>query len=235
MFTTAHSPGTPVDKELTRGTLARMLHKQGRGEEWLDYGGQAGANYSSIKDVVRNAADTGHMYHGTMAGPNSMLAGLIREGTFNPKPDAMKVNVYEMASGVPETGFQTSVAVPDSHFSRGTGRPDVMPGLKTRDTNMKTNEGAPFTKWFREEVAEPLGIEAVPAQGRMWGALSKITGVKTAIGKTKLEILVDNILRRAKETGKKPEEILRGVIRGTEFAANPAQAAPLSLAGTQER
>jgi hypothetical protein len=212
-----------------------MLHKQGRGEEWLDYGGQPGADYSSIKNIVRNSADAGHMYHGNMAGPSSMLAGLIREGEFRPKPEAMKVNVYEMASGVPETGFQTSIAVPDSHYSRGTGRPDVMPGLATRDANMRTNEGAPFTKWFRDKVAEPLGIESVPAQGRMWGALSKITGVKTAIGKTKLEILVDNILRRATETGKKPEDILRGVVRGTEFAANPREAIALSLLAAQQR
>jgi hypothetical protein len=228
MFTASHSPGTPVDKEITRGTLARMLYKQGRGEEWIDYGNEPRAPHSTIRKDVGDV-DAGHMYHRTLAGNTSMVGNLIRTGEMVPSAEAMKVNVYDQALGVPETGFQTSVAVPDSHFSRGAGRADVMPGLKTRAANMKTNEGAPFTKWFREKVAEPLGIESVPAQGRMWGALSNITGVKTAVGKTKLELLVDNILRRSKETGKSPEEVLRGVIRGEEFAANPSSAAPFGL------
>lgn len=55
--------------------------------------------------------------------------------------------------------------------------------------------------WWRERIAAGQGIEAVPAQARMWARWAQRTGVDTAVGAPKLELIAEHIKRRAHELG----------------------------------
>lgn len=68
--------------------------------------------------------------------------------------------------------------------------------------------------WFRDRVAAPSGLEAVPAQALMWGAFSPQTGVKSAIGAPKLEILSTQIGKLATRLGISPEHARDLVVAG---------------------
>jgi hypothetical protein len=73
-------------------------------------------------------------------------------------------------------------------------------------------------KWWREEVADQVGIEAVPAQARAWGLFAPQTGVETKIGAPKLELIADAVAMTAKRLNITPEEALERVIRGETYA-----------------
>jgi hypothetical protein len=55
--------------------------------------------------------------------------------------------------------------------------------------------------------------------------------VKTDIGAPKLELLARRIMERAQKLGIDPATLRDEVLMGRNYAVNPAQAAPLSLAG----
>ena len=73
--------------------------------------------------------------------------------------------------------------------------------------------------WYRENVAKPLDIEAVPAQGRQWCIYGPQTGVKTKIGAPKLEIFAQRIWDRAQQLGIDPKRLRDDVLRGNNRAA----------------
>ena len=213
------SPGSGVISELNRGTAANWLSTQGRFDDFVKHGGtkvsQRGSDFP-----VDMAAVTPHPYHPTAhALPMSKY---LEGGVVDMK--SAKVPTYIKASGVPETGFQTNWPVGDAHFSRIVGMPDVR-GTKT----MKGEEIAPgaaasvpemlrFSPHFRENIAAPMGLEAVPAQGVMWGAGSGATGVTSPIGAGKLELMAGQIGKMARRMGVSPIQARDMLIRGEGHA-----------------
>jgi len=158
----------------------------------------------------------GHPYHKTsQARP---MENFLRAGQVDMK--SAKVPSYVLASGVPETGFQTAWPVGDAHFSRLIGLADVRPSQFRKGVEVLPNASATVPEmvdiapWFRREIALPTGHEGVPAQAIVWGAGSGATGVTSPIGATKLELLSGQIAEAAKRLGVSPEEARDLVLRG---------------------
>jgi hypothetical protein len=235
-FTGMASPGSNVMTEINRGTAANYLHNAGRFDDFVTFGGikETGrrglrpAFPEDMKDVLS------HPYHKTAhSNPMSKYAqsGAVDMGS-------AKVPLYIQASGVPETGFQTRYPVGDAHFTRALGVPDVR-AAQTDDvikSSMKSPLYTPIGSWFRDSVAAPLGLEAVPAQARMWGTFATKTGVDTPVGAPKLELIARRITDRANKLGVRPEQLRDEVLMGKNYAVNPAELAPFGLMwGQQDR
>ena len=210
------SPGSPVDVEIARGVPANTLANQGMFGKWFRYAGvpekSRGADFP---DDMRGVP--GHMYHRTSHGlPMAKFLANNDEADMG----SPKVPLYIGASGVPRLGFQTDWAVPDTHIAAGSGLVDARQ-LGTRmgvpivqKGSMSLEETHTFDPWFRESVAAPLGIEAVPAQARTWTTLGPATGVKSDLGMTKLELVSRYITQRARDLGVDPEWLRDRMIMG---------------------
>ena len=228
------SPGSEVLTELNRGTAANWLAKQGRFEDFKKFGGLAefrrGADFPQDMRAI-----IGHPYHSTaQAGPMGKYVetGLLDMGS-------AKVPSYIHASGVPQTGFQTKWPVGDAHWSRIVGLPDVRGATTSKGVPTIPNASASVPEmtalgpWWANEVAAPMGIEAVPAQGIVWGAGSGATGVTSPIGAPKLELLSQQIMKASKRMNVSPETARDMIIRGRAQAGtiDPNLAAAIAAAG----
>lgn len=212
------SPASDVMTEIPRGTAAYSLHTQGRFPEFVKYAGMPeGKRKRSFPKDIRNVP--GHAYHKTaQAGP---MAKYLDLGEMTMKTP--KVPLYIQASSVPEVGFQTETPVGDAHWSRGVGLADTrnwktvkgkqaIPGASVTNPEM-----AALKPWWKE-IAEQLGLESVPAQGRAWGTFAPQTGVDTPIGAGKLELLARNIMYTAHRLGVSPETARDMVLTGKTYA-----------------
>lgn len=209
------SPGSDVGTEIARGTSANWLHNEGRFQDFIKYGGglEGGESHSRPVDM---ADLPGHVYHRTaQAIP---MQQYLDSGSLQMK--SPKVPMYIQASGVPETGFQTETPVGDAHWARGVGLADtrgtrtskgveIVPGSSVSTPEMQT-----LAPWWRHRIAGAAGLESVPAQALAWGAFSPYTGVKSAIGAPKLEILSTQIGKLAKRLGISPETARDLVVSG---------------------
>jgi len=220
------SAGSNVPTEINRGTAAHMGVMQGNYPEFKKYAGVAESKRGSdYPDWLRDVK--GHAYHGVQADPVTRWLAAGEHGYAN---DTVKIPLYIQASGVPQTGFQTRLPVPDAHFTRAAGMPDVRKNQNFNDY-MGGSEYRPFGSWYRENVAKPLGIEAVPAQARMWGTYAPQTGVDTKIGAGKLELIAQNIWERAKKLGIDPKVLRDQVLRGKNHATWLAPGAGVATMG----
>ena len=212
------SPGSDVGTEVARGTAAHWLDTQGRFQDFLKYGGgkEAATGAQAAGTPADMAQVPGHAYHRTAQG--GPMADYLRTGSIQMK--SPKVPPYIQASGVPETGFQTDLPVGDAHFARGIGLPDTRGALtafgepKVPAASVSTPEMQTLAPWWKNRVAGPAGLESVPAQALMWGAYSPATGVQSAIGAPKLEILSTQIGKLAQRLGVSPESARDLVIQG---------------------
>jgi hypothetical protein len=201
-------------KEINRGTVARMMAERGKFPEFMQYGGMPvaarGADFpAEMAGVIP------HLRHApTHTDP---VARYLATGKHGYGDDTVKIPLYTQASGVPETGFQTRFAVPDAHFTRASGMSDVRKNAGPGDY-MGGSEYRTFSPWFRENVAKPSGLEAVPTQAIMWGAYGPQTGVKTLIGAPKLELFSQRIAERAQQLGIDPKKLRDDVLMGKEHA-----------------
>jgi len=221
-FTGMASPGSEVPTEIRRGSAANWLNEQGRFKDFEKYGGTWNAADIGRPEDMRNIP--GHAYHST-AHVNAMRP---YAETGEIKMTKAKVPVYIDAGGVPETGYRWDTPVGDAHWSRAIGLPDTR---TVSDFNRKGQPsglvGQSVTKselgtlapWWREQVAEPLGLLSVPAQARAWGVFAPQTGVETAIGAPKLELWSEQIMRRAKELGMQPETVRDLILMGKQHAS----------------
>ena len=202
------SPGSEVPTEINRGMAAYYLHHQNRFEDFMRHAGKAenkrGSDFpADIRDVM------GHPYHSTsQAGPMQryLQSGSIEMGT-------PKVPTYIPASGVPQTGFQTTLPVPDAHFTRIIGMADTRKNMEP-GASMKMPEYQQIAPWWRNKIARQVGLQSVPAQARIWGAGSGATGVSSPIGAPKLEMFADYIASRARRHGISHEEALDKILGG---------------------
>ena len=228
-FTSMASPASDVITEMNRGTTANYLNRRGRFGDFEAHsttpvgkrGGDFPADISGLKP---------HPYGGTAHSQpmrKYVDGGLLDSGFLNVQTS--KVPTYHMASGVPETGFQTNVPVGDAHFARAIGLPDVrnMLTLKGRPVIPQANATMPeistLTPWWQQRVVGPLGIESVPGQARAWGLFSPQSGVDTPIGAPKLELLAAEIERLALQSGVDPAQLRDAILLGEAgLGNNPA-------------
>jgi hypothetical protein len=224
------SPGSDVLTEIQRGTLAHSLEQQGRFSDFFKYGGQGvgpnaknprGADFPSDMQYLNS-----HPYHSTsQALPMQQYLdrGRVLQSE-NPK-----VPLYVQASGVPETGFQTSAPVGDAHFSRGVGLADTRKGPTDVGASFSRPEYETLQPWWQKDVAGAVGLESVPAQARLWTALGPQTGVESALGAGKLELLSRQIMVAAKRLGVTPEKARDLILSGKAGAGALAGGAALPL------
>jgi len=214
MSMTPFSAGSSVPMEINRGTAANMMRMRGEYPTFQEWGGLAGNKRGpDYPEILRDVK--GMMGHGGQATP---VARYMATGQHGYGKDSVKINLYSGASGVPETGFQTRWAVPDAHFTRAVGVPDARKIPDGYNEYMGGTEYRPIGPWYREAVAEPLGIEAVPAQALMWGTYGPQTGVKTKIGAGKLELISKSIWDRAEKLGIDPKKLRDDVLSGKAHA-----------------
>lgn len=205
------SPGSEVTTEIQRGTAAHHMVSEGRFEDFLKHAGTPREFRKGPKDLQHVEA---HPYHRTaQAEP---MQKYLESGSI--QSDNVKVPAYVHASGTPETGFQTSGPVGDAHFARGTGLSDTRKGPTDVAGSISRPEYQTLQPWWRDEVAGPLGLESVPAQARMWTALGPRTGVNSALGQGKLELLTQQIMKAAKRLGVSPETARDLILSGKASA-----------------
>jgi hypothetical protein len=204
------SPGSDVETEIARGTGAHWLEQQGRFPDFVRYAGvpaeERGAGFPEDLRYL-----PGHVYHSTsQAGPmERYLAAGRTMVSKNPK-----VPLYVGASGVPETGFQTRGPVGDAHWSRGVGLADTRKGPSDVQASFSTPEYQTAQPWWEKDIARAAGLESVPAQARLWTVLGPQTGVESALGAPKLEILSTKIMKAADRLGISPEAARDLVLSG---------------------
>jgi len=211
---TPFSASSNVLAEINRGTGARYAHERGRLGEFAELTGmpveKRPANFpADLVDVMP------HLRHGEHIKPVQRWAETGKHGY---DKNTVKIPLYTQASGVPETGFQTSWAVPDAHFARAVGMGDTRTNA-TPGNFMAGPEYRTMSPWFRENVAQRMGIESVPSQALTWGAYAPQTGVKTPIGAGKLELISQRMWERAKQLGVDPHTLRDKVLLGDEYSA----------------
>jgi hypothetical protein len=199
------SPNMAVSPEIRRGTAANMMWEQGNFDVWKERGGlpQAARGVPELDSVPGRIGGKG------IAERQERLIQLVNDGLVTPDLlDLMghKTGPYSHASGVPETGFQTDLFVGDAHKVRSLGLADTRPASASKDVeaSITKSELQSLAPWHRE-LFERLGIEAVPAQAIEWNLFGPQTGVKTALGAGKLEIMSGEIGKAAKRLGVSPE------------------------------
>lgn len=225
-MTGAASASSEVLDELQRGGAAHWLSNQGRWDDFVKYGGLAKdkRTMADFPEDMRYMA--GHLAHKTShADP---MESYLRSGIH--ESDRPKIVPYVLASGVPQTGFQTRFPVGDAHFSRILGLADLREGRTTANASWSRPEYNSLTPWFRENVARQVGLEAVPGQARLWGAGAPQTGVTSPIGAPKLELLTQQILVAAKRLGLSPEKARDMILKGEIGAGAVAGTAGLGTA-----
>ncbi len=224
-FTSMASPGSDVLTELNRGTAANWLNNEGRFEDFLRYAGKPAMNRgASAPTDMRDVH--GHIYHMTAQG--GPMAKFIANADLSGMKSA-KVPTYNMASGVPETGFQTEWPVGDAHFSRIVGLPDVRAVEDASSASVP--EMVKYGPHWKEKVAGPMGLESVPAQAVLWGAGSGATGVSSPIGAGKLELLAGLIGKTAKRLNISPEQARDRVLLGQTHAGKVDLELAAAIAG----
>jgi hypothetical protein len=229
------SPGSEVLTEIPRGTAAYFLQKQGRFPEFVEHLGKPEGLRGDVPSDIINVP--GHMYHQTaQATPMSQY---LESGELQMK--SPKVPMYIQASQVPEIGFQTRTPVGDAHWSRAVGLADTR-GARTikgkeavPGASVSNPEMTQLAPWWREQIANELGIESVPAQARTWGVFSGQTGVTTPIGAPKLELLAQKIMETAQRLNVSPETARDMVIMGDTYAGKKDGGAVNMAEGGQSR
>lgn len=219
-YTGMASSNSDVLTELTRGSAANYLARQGRFGDFVKYGGKSGQP-GAPADI---ANVPGHMVHSTAhAKP---MSDYNLTGSLQMK--SPKVPVYIQSSSVDEAGRSWGTPVGDAHWSRGVGLADtrnpktikgqpVVPGQSVSTPELNT-----VRQWWENNVARQVGLEAVPAQARLWGAASRATGVDTAVGKSKLELLSEQVAKRADNLGVDENAMLDYILVGGDLKAlNP--------------
>lgn len=205
-FTSMASPGTAVPDELSRGGAANVLAQRGRFSDFDRFAGKYGL--PGTPDDMLAAKIPGHPYHSTsQAKP---MRAFHENGTAD--MDSPKVPLYAGAFGAdaPGVNFQTNRPVPDAHFTRAVGVADMRKSL-TPGASMSMGEAATFGPHFADKIAAPAGLEAVPAQARLWGAFSPQTGVdaSSGVGAPKLELIARHIQNLADREGIPVDEAFR--------------------------
>jgi hypothetical protein len=209
------SANSDVPTEMRRGTGANWLNNLNRIDDFIKYGGKQSAE-GRPADM---AGIPGHFAHKTAHGvplQNYLAAGELQM-------QSPKVPTYIQSSLPEELGGSWRTPVGDAHWSRAVGLADtrntkkikgeeVVPGESVTTPELNT-----LTPWWAG-ISEEVGLKPVPAQARLWGLASGATGVESPVGASKLEMLSNMIMQRAKELGVDPESFRDYVLTGGKIA-----------------
>lgn len=222
----AMSPQSTVTNELRKATAERFFSKLGMGDEFLEYGTRARGS----RELPEFEFD-----YPSSIGMRSQIENARAFRETGALPETPKTDLYIRASGSPGRsafGFQNNMPVPDAHFSRGVG----MPFSRTGGDIYSSMSGAELQTFapFFNDIARDLGVNPVSAQAIMWGALGPSTGVKTGLGAPKLEILSNQIMSLARETGLPPDLVRDAVISGDIPLDNPGKEMLRRIFGVRE-
>jgi hypothetical protein len=210
------SPSSPVDLEFNRGLAAYYLDQQNRINDFTKFGGRKrNERGGDFPDELRGMA--AHIHHKTAHAPQMQRYSQTGELTFD--PNTVKVPLYVQSSGVPQLGFQNALPVGDAHWSRGVGLADVRKETTNPGRSIKAPELFSAKDWWRDQVASPLGLNPVQAQGLGWGTFGPQTGVDSAIGAPKLEILSDLIMDSARRNSIQPATMRDMILMGERYPA----------------
>ena len=148
MSMTPFSAGSSVPAEINRGTAANMMRQRGEYDIFKQFGGLAAdkRDVPGYPEILRDVG--GMMGHLGQANP---VERYVNTGSHGYGDANVKINLYSDASGVPQTGFQTTGAVPDAHFTRAVGVPTTRAPTPTSTT----------TTWAAPSIAR-----SVPGIGR---------------------------------------------------------------------
>jgi hypothetical protein len=196
------------------------LSNEGRFDDFLKYGGLPAAARGSESFPADMMGIMGHPYHKTaQAMP---MQKYLAKGEL--EMSSPKVPMYIQASGVPETGFQTAMPVGDAHWSRAVGLGDTRTN-QAYAASVSNPEMSQLGPWWRDRIANKVGLESVPAQALAWGTFAKQTGVDTPVGAPKLELLAQQIAKAAKRMGVSPETARDLILTGKAHAGLIGQGA----------
>lgn len=220
MFQGIESPQMAVEPEMRRAAAANFYAEQGPEafERFAKYGGLPGDSPSSVSHALRkkNLPESltvpGRMGHVTTSGNQREFLETGKQPMNSPKGPA-----YVMASGVdvPGIGRQSVIPVGDTHWATAVGLGDVRTNASPYKS-VTTAELQDLAPWWREQVAEPTGLEAVPAQAITWGGMGPRTGVRSKVGAPKLELEANLIGNRARQIGDAPENVRDRYLAGKE-------------------
>jgi len=209
------SPASDVMAELNRGSATHYAIENNLIDEWLKHGGKPPPQRPPSLDVLKHAG--GHLAHTTAHG--RPLRKYIDSGEI--QMDSSKVPVYIESSGVPNIEgipFQTGTFTGDAHMARNTGLSDTRTA-KDYTKSLSPSELRTAEQWFADKVAAPAGLQPVSAQARLWTLLGPQTGVLSALGAPKLELLARRIMNVAKREGVSVEVARDKVLRGKWYAS----------------
>lgn len=210
------SPMSDVVTELMRGTAANKLANEGRFGEYLTYGGKPAKRRVAMGMPLDMTTFPGHPAHSTAQA--RAMSNFLSTGSLQMK--SPKVPLYIQASNASDLGRQTDIPVGDAHWSRAVGLADTRKPVTVKGkqvvpgASVSTPELMSLAPWWRNDVAKQAGVEAVPGHAITWGLFAPQTGVETAIGAPKLEIISDLIGRTAQRLGITPEQARDMVLTG---------------------
>lgn len=191
--TAVMSPRAAVVPELERGTHALMLRNQGRAEEFRPYGEIPSPQRPDDfpPELQGMPGSMAHKVHSTMLENLDRTGGIIT--------DQAKVPMYSKGHyGSPDIPYNTRMGAPDAHNARAIGLTDVRPAKKgDLGGNASRPEVYSMLDWFENKVAGASGHSGTDAQALLWNIFAPFTGVKTKIGKSKLELMSEGIERAA--------------------------------------
>lgn len=223
-FQGSHSPGSNVLTEIHRGTTAYQAAKEGWLADYIQYGSKKKGVEIPPDIEARLAGVPGHLAHGSQtSGLRDILAGVPM--------DTPKTTPYVNAAGVPQTGYSWQIPTLDAMMARSLGMSDVRTAktLNEIQGSITPPELASILPHYRR-MAEQAGMNPVGAQGVGWTLFGPQTGVETALGAPKLELQAQQIARRARETGKSPEQVRDEGLQGLEHWLVPLVGGPAAAA-----
>ena len=129
--------------------------------------------------------------------------------------ESPKVTTYLPSHGTPETGYQMTYPVQDSHIARSTGFADVRTGgPKSVGKELSMSEYMTHLPWYREKISKPLGLYAGQTQPLQWNTFAHATGVDTPVGAPKLELMADQMAKASRRLGVSPETARDMILTG---------------------
>lgn len=218
------SPGAAVPTEVHRGSAALFAEGTGQWDDFMKHGGLQQDNPLKMGGAFSKVQ--GHPYHSTsQAGSmDNYLRANQEGGDFNDLSfmGSPKVPAYIGASGVPNARvpWQTDGAVPDAHWSRMVGLPDVRKAKDKMDS-ASLSEYQRLMPWWRDSIAGARGEAAVPNQAKLWALGGPRTGVESPLGQGKLEMIADGISNTARHQGRSAQDVLRDLMRRNIILSAP--------------
>jgi hypothetical protein len=212
-YTGMASPAANVMTEIARGTGAHWLAKQNRFEDFVKYGGVPEGKRAGMPDFPPDMMYfPGHAYHSTS---QALPMQKFRDRGNIYESESPKVTTYLPSHGTPETGYQMTYPVQDSHIARSTGFADVRTGgPKSVGKELSMSEYMTHLPWYREKISKPLGLYAGQTQPLQWNTFAHATGVDTPVGAPKLELMADQMAKASRRLGVSPETARDMILTG---------------------